>query len=85
MTHLETIRRGIAFQLWHRGHPTPWRSVRVRAVPEPGRPGWWMLSVDVPGAQAAVERRGFLGARRRSRRRLLRDVAWATGRRAWQA
>ena len=77
MTHLETIRRGIAVQLSRRGAPVSWRSVRVRAVPEPLRPGWWMLVTTAP-VQGCF---WHLGTRRRSRRFLLAVVARAFARR----
>lgn len=78
MTHLETIRRGIAAKLSRLGARVSWRSVRVRAVRERGRPGWWVLRSEVhlhPPRWALV---GPLGLARRSRGRLLADAArWA--------
>lgn len=78
MTHAETIRRGIAARLSARGPRVSWRSVRVRAVPEPHRPGWWMLLTTAPVDGTFWQ----TGTRRRGRRRLLAVVAQAFARTA---
>lgn len=78
MTHAEAIRRAIAARLSARGPRVSWRSVRVRAVPEPHRRGWWVLLSFAPVDGAFWQ----LGTRRRGRRRLLATVAQAFARTA---
>ena len=82
MTRAEVIRRAlVAHQRYMFGSAPSWRAVRVRAVPEHGRPGWWVLHIDAPWFHLLGGWRiggwGPVSKARRSRRRLLADVAAA--------